>query len=385
MAGDYYEILGVSRTANKEDIKKAFRTLARKYHPDVNKEPDAADKFKEINEAYEILSDDNKRARYDRFGAAGVQGATGGYPGGGFTATDFADIFDDFFSSFAGGRTGATRRGSRAGNDIRVDVTIDFIESAFGVDKELEFQRLEICDVCHGNGAEVGSSPTTCPECSGAGQVRRMSQTWVGSVVRITDCPRCGGRGSVITNPCRNCDGSGRRRKKATLNVKIPAGVSDGLRIQLRGEGDAGELGAPSGDVYVMVHVNDHEYFKRRDSDIILDWSINVAQAALGDKIQVPTIDGDVELTIPPGTQTGKVFRLRGKGVPRLRSDGSNSGRGDQLVYIQVAVPTKLSDKQRRLFEELAESFGKDIQPQNNGRGFFERVMDFINGSGDTQ
>ncbi len=385
MAGDYYEILGVARTANKEEIKKAFRTLARKYHPDVNKEPDAADKFKEINEAYEILADDNKRARYDRFGAAGVQGAAGGYPGGGFTATDFADIFDDFFSSFAGGRTGATRRGSRAGGDLRVDVTIDFVESAFGVDKELEFQRLEMCDVCHGNGAEAGSSPTTCPECNGAGQVRRMSQTWVGSVVRITDCPRCGGRGSIVANPCRNCDGSGRRRKKATLNVKIPAGVSDGLRIQLRGEGDAGELGAPSGDVYVMVHVNDHEFFKRRDSDVILDWSINVAQAALGDKIDVPTIDGDMELIVPPGTQTGKVFRLRGKGVPRLRSDGSNSGRGDQLVYIQVAVPTKLSDKQRRLFEELAESFGKDIQPQNNGRGFFERVMDFINGGGDPQ
>jgi molecular chaperone DnaJ len=385
MAGDYYDILGVSRTANKEEIKKAFRTLARKYHPDVNKEADAADKFKEINEAYEILSDDNKRARYDRFGAAGVQGAAGAYPGGGFTATDFADIFDDFFSSFAGGRTGATRRGSRAGGDIRVDVTIDFVESAFGVDKELEFNRLEMCDVCHGNGAEAGSSPTTCPECNGAGQVRRMSQTWVGSVVRITDCPRCGGRGSIVANPCRNCDGSGRRRKKATLNVKIPAGVSDGLRIQLRGEGDAGELGAPSGDVYVMVHVNDHEFFKRRDSDVILDWSINVAQAALGDKVHVPTIDGDTELIVPPGTQTGKVFRLRGKGVPRLRSDGSNSGRGDQLVYIQVAVPTKLSDKQRRLFEELAESFGKDIQPQNNGRGFFERMMDFINGGGDAQ
>lgn len=383
MPGDYYDVLGVSRTASKDEIKSAFRKLARKYHPDVNKEPDAADKFKQINEAYEILSDDNKRARYDRLGAAGVQGGAGAYAGGGFTSTDFADIFDDFFSSFVGGRGGATRRGPRQGSDIRVDVTIDFIDAAFGLEKELDFQRLEICDVCQGSGAEAGSSPTTCPECNGSGEVRRMSQTWVGSVVRVTSCPRCGGRGSIVTNPCRNCDGSGRRRKKATLNVKIPAGVSDGLRIQLRGEGDAGELGAPSGDVFVMVHVNDHQYFKRRDSDIILDWSINVAQAALGDKILIPTIDGDIELVIPPGTQTGKVFRLRGKGVPRLRSDGSNTGRGDQLVYIQVAVPTKLNDKQRRLFEELAESFGKDIQPQNNGRGFFERVMDFINGGGE--
>lgn len=381
MARDYYEVLGVSRTASKDEVKSAFRKLARQYHPDVNKEPGADAKFKEINEAYEILSDENKRARYDRFGHAGVQGAaSGGYGGAGFTATDFADIFDDFFSSFVGGRQ-QTRRGPRAGGDIRVDVTIEFIEAALGVEsKPIEFQRLETCDVCNGSGAEAGSVPTTCPECNGAGEVRRVTQSFLGSVVKVSVCPRCGGKGTIVTHPCRNCDGSGRRRRKVNMNVRIPAGVSEGLRIHHSGEGDVGELGAPAGDLYVIIHIKEHEYFKRRDNDIILDWSVNIAQAALGDKIVVPAIDGEIELTIPPGTQTGKVFRLRGRGVPRLRSDGSSAGRGDQLVYINVAVPTKLTARQRELFEQLAETFGKDIQAQQNGRGFFERVMDFING-----
>lgn len=385
MARDYYEVLGVSRTAAKDEVKSAFRKLARQYHPDVNKEADASAKFKEINEAYEVLSDENKRARYDRFGHAGVQGAgAGNYgAGAGFSATDFADIFDDFFSSFVGGRQGQqqTRRGPRAGGDIRVDVTIEFTEAALGIESlQIEFQRLETCDVCDGVGAESGSVPTTCPECSGSGEVRRVTQSFLGSVVRVTACPRCGGKGTIVTNPCRNCDGSGRRRKKVPLNVRIPAGVSEGLRIHHSQEGDVGELGAPRGDLYVVVHIKEHEYFKRRDNDIILDWGVNVAQAALGDKIVVPTIEGEVELQIPAGTQTGKVFRLRGKGVPRLRTDGSSAGRGDQLVYINVAVPAKLSPRQRELFEELAETFGSEIQPQQNGHGFFKRMMDFING-----
>ncbi|MCU0511049.1 MAG: molecular chaperone DnaJ [Anaerolineae bacterium] len=381
MARDYYEILGIAKTASKDEIKSAFRKLARQYHPDVNKEADAAAKFKEINEAYEVLADENKRARYDRFGHAGVQGAGGAAGGPGFTATDFADIFDDFFSNFVGGRQ-QTRRGPRAGGDIRVDVTIEFIEAALGIDsKAVDFQRLETCEVCSGSGAEAGSMPVTCPECNGAGEVRRVTQSFLGSVVRVTACPRCGGKGTIITNPCRNCDGSGRKRRKVSMNVRIPAGVSEGLRIHHPAEGDVGEMGAPRGDLYVVVHIKDHEYFKRRDNDIILDWSVNVAQAALGDKVIIPTIDGEVDLVVPPGTQTGKVFRLRGKGVPRLRSDGSSAGRGDQLVYINVAVPAKLTPRQRELFEQLAETFGKDIQSgHQNGRGFFERVMDFING-----
>lgn len=379
MPRDYYEVLGVQRNASSDDIKKAFRRLARQYHPDVSKEADAEKKFKEINEAYEVLSDDGKRQRYDRFGHAGVNanGAAGGNPFGGAQGFGgFEEIFETFFSGV--GRAGATRRGPQRGSDIRADVTIEFEEAAFGVEKEISFNRLEECEVCDGSGAREGSAPVTCPECNGSGEVRQVRQTFVGSMVRVTACPRCGGRGTIVKDPCTSCDGSGRRRKATTISVKIPAGVHDGLRIQVRGEGDYGEPGASPGDLFVVVHVKEHEVFERRDSDIILDLNINVAQATLGDKIIIPTLDGDVELTIPPGTQTGKVFRLRGKGVARLRSDGTSAGRGDQLVYIQVAVPTKLSERQRELFEELAESFGGDIQPQN--KGFFARMSDFFSG-----
>jgi molecular chaperone DnaJ len=379
MARDYYEVLGVARSASKEEIKKAFRNLARTYHPDVNKEPGAEERFKEINEAYEVLSDDEKRMRYDRFGHAGVggMGSAGPYGTAGFGG--FEDIFEDFFSSFVG-RQSSARRGPRKGGDVRVNVTIDFIEAAFGVDKTLEFQRLETCEVCSGLGTEKGHSPVTCPDCGGAGEVRQVRQTFVGNVVRVAPCPRCNGKGTVITHPCRSCSGSGRKRKLVKLPVNIPAGVHDGLSIQIRGEGDVGETGGPSGDLIVVVNVREHEYFNRKDFDVIYDLNLNVAQAALGAKVTVPTIDGDVELTIPPGTQTGKVFRLRGKGIPRLRSDGSNSGRGDQLVYVQVVIPTKLTDRQRHLFEELAQTFGKDVLTNQQGRGFFERMKDFISG-----
>jgi molecular chaperone DnaJ len=383
MARDYYEVLGVTRTSTKDDIKKAFRRLARQYHPDVSQEADADKKFKEINEAYEVLSDDQKRARYDAYGHAGVQGAGAGYGGpGGFTATDFVDIFEQFF----GGSGGRQRRGPRQGGDIRLEVTIDFLEAVKGIDsKEIEYQRLESCDVCKGSGAEAGSSPTTCPECNGAGEVRRVAQSFIGSVVRVMPCPRCGGKGTIITNPCRNCDGSGRRRKKTSFTTPIYPGVDEGMRIAKSGAGDVGELGAPPGNVELVIHVRPHEFFKRKDNDVILDWNVNIAQAALGDNIRVPTVDGEVDLTIPPGTQTGKSFRLRGKGVPRLRSDGTHSGRGDQMVYISVAVPTKLTTKQRELFEQLAETFGTEVQQSHaGGRGFFERMMDFINGGGNS-
>jgi molecular chaperone DnaJ len=382
MARDYYEILGVQRNASKDDIKKAFRQLARQYHPDVNKAPEAEGRFKEINEAYEVLSDDDKRVRYDRFGHAGVSGAAGaGGFGGAQGFGGFEDIFEDFFSSFVG-RQSATRRGPRKGGDIRVDLTIDFIEATFGVEKTIEYQRLETCDVCSGTGAEKGSTPVTCPDCGGSGEVRQVRQTFVANVVRVATCPRCGGKGTIVNNPCRNCDGSGRKRRKAELPVNIPAGVHDGLRIQVRGEGDVGETGAPAGDLFVVVHVRDHEFFKRRDFDIIYDLNINVAQAALGDKVMIPTVDGDVELVIPAGTQTGKVFRLRNKGVPKLRSDGTNSGRGDQLVYVQVVIPTRLTDRQKQLFEELAQSFGKELATAHQGKGFFKSMMDFLNGEG---
>ena len=377
MARDYYEVLDVPRTASKNDIKQAFRRLARQYHPDVSDHPDAEARFKEINEAYEVLSDDEKRARYDRFGHAGVQGTgTSGFSG----FAGFDEIFEEFFSSFGGTRSSSARRGPRPGADRRIDVTISFEESVFGVDKEIEIERLETCETCGGMGAEPGTQPVRCPQCGGTGEVRQVQQTFLGSMVRVATCPRCNGRGEIIQTACSACRGEGRLRRRVKLSVQIPAGVREGLQVQVRGEGDAGEAGAPRGNLYVVIHVSEHSFFKRRNNDIIVDITINVAQAALGDKIIVPTVDGDVELTIPAGTQTGRVFRLRGKGVPRLRSDGSNAGRGDQLVVVQVAIPTQLTDEQRRLFEQLARTLGKEVQPQSNGRGFFDRVMDFFAG-----
>ena len=378
MPRDYYEVLGVARGADTQEIKTAFRRLARQYHPDVSQEAGAEERFKEINEAYEVLADDEKRARYDRFGHAGVNGGGGGHgPGmGGFGFEDIFDIFNSAFGDTPGGR----RRAPNSGRDRRVDVTIDFVEAVFGVEKEIEFARLERCDVCDGSGASEGSRPSTCRTCDGSGELRQVQQTFLGSMVRVNACPNCGGKGTVISKPCRNCDGSGRKRKKTALNVKIPAGVSEGIQIQVRGDGDAGEHGAPPGNLFVVVHVKDHEFFKRKENDIILDISINVAQATLGDRITVDTVDGPVELNLPPGTQTGKVFRLRGKGIPRLRSDGTNSGRGDQLVYVQVETPTQLTEHQRELFEQLAETFGREISPQTAGRGFFDKVMDFLGG-----
>ncbi len=382
MARDYYDVLDVSRGANKDEIKRAFRNLARQYHPDVNKEPDAEAKFKEIGEAYEILSDEEKRARYDRFGHAGVSGNSGfgGAGAGGFGG--FEEIFEEFFNNFGGqrGGGGGRRRGPKPGSDRRVNVTIEFKEAVFGTECEVSFDRFETCETCDGNGAAEGASPVTCPQCNGAGEVRQVQQTFLGSMVRVAQCPRCGGKGNIVEDRCNTCDGSGRLRKRANLNVKIPAGVRDGLQVQLRGEGDTGEPGAPSGNLYVVVSVKEHEYFMRRDNDILMEMPINMVQASLGDKIIIPTVDGDVELTIPAGTQTGKVFRLRGRGFPRLRSDGSNSGRGDQLVQVVVQVPTKLNDDQKQLLEELGKTLGSNLQPQPNGKGFMGRVMDFFAG-----
>jgi molecular chaperone DnaJ len=375
MPRDYYELLGVSQGADEREIKSAFRRLARQYHPDVSQEADAEEKFKEINEAYEVLSDDDKRARYDRFGHAGVNGA-------GFGFEDFGDIFDIFNSAFGGSASGRRRRPS-AGRDRRVDVTIDFVEAVFGIEKEIEFQRLESCDSCNGMGVAEGSRPSTCGVCNGSGEVRQVQQTFLGSMVRAQTCPNCGGKGQVISNPCRNCDGSGRRRKRAVLNVKIPAGVNEGIQIQVRGDGDAGERGAPPGNLFVVVHVKDHEYFKRKENDIILDIGINIAQATLGDRISVDTVDGPVELNIPAGTQTGKVFRLRGKGIPRLRPDGSNSGRGDQMVYVQVETPTDLTEHQRQLFEQLSNTLGRENTPKTGGRGIWSKMADFLAGDDD--
>jgi molecular chaperone DnaJ len=380
---DYYAVLGVPRTASKPEIKAAFRKLAREYHPDVSQHADAETKFKEINEAYEVLSDDDKRARYDRFGAAGVggPGGMGGYPGAaGFGG--FEEIFEEMFSSFGGARAGSRRRGPRPGQDRQVDVTLTFEESIFGIEREIEFDRLEVCETCSGTGAAPGTQPVKCVQCAGTGEERQVRQTLLGQMVQVAPCSRCGGRGEVIPTPCVTCKGTGRTRRKTMLSVTIPPGVREGLQIQIRGEGDVGEKDAPRGNLMVMLHVREHEFFKRREHDVILDININVAQAALGDAVQVPTVDGEVEIVIPAGTQTGRVFRLRGKGVPRLRTDGTNTGRGDQLVYVQVEVPTKLTDEQRRLFEQLGATMGTlpSAQPTQKGKGFFDRVADFFGG-----
>ncbi len=370
---DYYEVLGVSRNASKDEIKRAFRNLARKYHPDVSQEADADERFKEINEAYTVLSDDQKRAAYDRFGHAGVQGA-GGAPGfGNMDFSDLADIFGDLFG-FGSVRTGRRSRSMpRRGADLQYDVVLTFEEAVFGVEKEIEFTRDEMCSRCGGTGAEPGTSPVRCSTCRGSGEVRQARQTIFGSMVQVTTCPTCGGKGEVIASPCHTCHGRGLERKTVRKKVAIPAGVDDGTQIRLAGEGQPGSNGGPNGNLYLSLKVRPHKFFRRKNDDILLELDINVAQAALGAEVEVPTVDGPAMLNIPAGTQSGKMLRLKGKGVPHLRS----SGRGDQVVIINVAIPTHLNAEQRKLFEQLAHSLGSEVKPQE--RSFFDRFRDFLN------
>ncbi|MDZ7843179.1 MAG: molecular chaperone DnaJ [Anaerolineales bacterium] len=373
---DYYEVLGISRNASQADIKSAFRNLARKYHPDVNDDPDAEENFKEINEAYGVLSDDDKRAAYDRFGHQGVKGANGG--GMGFDPTDFPDIADIFgemfgFGGFGGGRR--TRRNApRRGADLQYQVSLTFKEAVFGAEKDIEITRDETCETCQGSGAKPGTSPETCSECGGRGEVRRTRQTLLGSMVQVTPCPVCNGQGKTIPDPCPTCRGSGTERKTIGKKITIPAGVDDGTRIRLTGEGQPGVHNGPSGDLYLIIKVRPHKYFRRQNNNILLDLNINVAQATLGAEVKVPTVDGDVILKIPPGTQPGKIIRMRGKGVPHLRSNA----RGDQLVIINVTIPERLGEEERVLFEQLAEKMDSDVLPQE--RGFFDRLKNVLGG-----
>lgn len=368
---DFYEILGVSRNASNDDIKTAFRKLARQYHPDVNKAADAEEKFKEINEAYGVLSDAQKRARYDRFGRAGL-GDMGGFHD---YTVDFSDLMEELFGSFGFGMGGRrSRRSPRRGSDLQMAVTLTFEEAVFGVEKEIEFQREETCSTCQGSGAEPGTSPTRCSTCNGQGEVRQVRQTFLGSMVQSSTCPTCNGRGEVISSPCHTCRGSGLERKKVKKKVQIPPGVDKGTQIRLAGEGQPGVYGGPHGSLYLLLDVKGHKFFKRRENDILLNLDINVAQAALGAEIDVPTLDGNEKLKVPAGTQPGKVFKLRGKGVPHLR----RSGRGDQLVIVSVGIPQRLNKEQRELFEKLAETLGESVKPQE--KGFLDWLNEALGG-----
>jgi len=368
---DYYEILGLPRTASVEEIKAAFRKLARLYHPDVSQEPNAEEKFKEINEAYGVLSDENKRARYDQFGRAGL-GDMGGMPD--FATMDFGDIFEELFSGFGFSGGGARSRRPRRGRDLQVQVNLAFEEAIFGVEKEIEVTRQEICGTCRGTGSEPGSQPQRCPTCGGRGEVRQVRQTILGSMMQSSPCPACGGRGEVITKPCHTCRGGGQERKTVRKMVSIPAGVDNGNQIRLAGEGEPGQNGGPLGNLFVVLNVHNHKFFKRRENDILLNLDINVAQAVLGAQLPVPTVDGEQTLNIPAGTQPGKVFTLKGKGVPYLR----RGGRGDQHVIVNVGIPNKLSKEQRELFEKLAETLGTTPKPQE--KGFLDWLNEALGG-----
>lgn len=357
---DFYDVLGVGRGAGDDELKSAFRKLARQYHPDVNKDPGAEEKFKEINEAYGVLSDAQKRARYDRFGRAGL-GNTGGYHD---YTVDFADIFDELFGQFGFGGGRSTRRGPRRGRDLQMAISLSFEEAVFGAQKEVEFERDDACSRCKGSGAEPGTSPTRCSTCGGQGEVRHVRQTILGQMMQTAACPTCGGRGEVIASPCRTCRGRGLERAKLKKNVEIPPGVDSGTQVRLAGEGEPGVNGGPSGSLFLVLDVQPHQFFRRRENEIILNLDINLAQATLGAEVAVPTLDGEQTLKIPAATQPGKVFRLKGKGVPHLRR---KDHRGDQLVVVNVEIPAKLTKEQRELFEKLAATLGTSVQPKEKG------------------
>ncbi|MBA4420379.1 MAG: molecular chaperone DnaJ [Anaerolinea sp.] len=370
---DYYEILGVDRGASADDLKSAFRALARKYHPDINKDHDAEEKFKEINEAYAILSDPEKRSAYDRYGHAGLNGM-GGMPD--FSTIDLSDLFSEFFGfgGMGGGRSRKARNAPRRGQDLGQKLTLSFEEAIFGVEKTLEFERDETCTICRGSGAEPGTTPGRCTTCEGKGEVRQVRQTFLGSMVQVASCPACNGSGELITNPCKQCRGNGLERKRVKKTVSVPAGVDSGTQIRLAGEGQPGANGGPNGNYYVEMDVKPHAFFTRRQNDILLNLNINIAQAVLGAEIDVPTVDGKSKLRIPAGTQPGKVFTIRGKGVPFLKSNG----RGDELIFINVDIPQKLEEKQRMLFEELAATLGTEVKPQE--RSFMDWLKEAIGG-----
>ncbi|MDU4860008.1 MAG: molecular chaperone DnaJ [Terrisporobacter othiniensis] len=378
---DYYDVLGVGKSADATEIKKAYRKLAMKYHPDKNPgDKEAEEKFKEINEAYEVLSDETKRNNYDQFGHEGVNGqgfgGAGGFGGQGFGGFDdiFGDIFGDMFGGgFGGGRP--RRRGPERGADIRQRINISFEEAAFGKKVQVKINRSEECDECHGSGAKPGTSKKTCPTCNGSGQVQSVQRTPFGNIASTRTCATCNGEGEVIDSPCSKCHGKGSIRKTKTIEVDIPAGIDEGQMIKLSGQGEFGTRGGPRGDLYIEVSVNVHQLFTREGYDVYLEMPITFAQATLGDEIQVPTLDGKVQYQVPEGTQTGTVFRLKGKGIPKLRSNV----RGDQYVKVTVEIPKKLNDKQKELVRQFAKECGEEVHERQKSLsdkidGFFKNL-----------
>ncbi|GLI07596.1 chaperone protein DnaJ [Paenibacillus tyrfis] len=360
---DYYEVLGVGKDASQEDIKKAYRKLARQYHPDVNKADDAESKFKEAKEAYDVLSDDQKKAQYDRFGHVDPnQGMGGGFNGADFGG--FGDIFDMFFG-------GGQRRNPNApqrGGDLQYTLTIEFKEAVFGKKTDIHIPRTETCDTCQGSGAKPGTKPETCGVCHGSGQQEVVQNTAFGRIVNRRVCSACQGQGRIIKDKCGTCHGSGKVKKQRTISLNIPAGVDDGAQLRVTGEGEAGTRGGPPGDLYVVIRVKSHEFFEREGDDIYCEVPLTFAQAALGDEIEIPTLTEKVKLKIPAGTQTDTYFRLKGKGVPRLRG----YGQGDQHVKVVVVTPTNMNDEQRELLREFARLSGEHTHEQN--QSIFERM-----------
>lgn len=364
---DYYEVLGVEKTASKDEIKKAYRKLSKKYHPDINKEPDAADKFKEITEAYEVLSDETKRAQYDQFGHEGPNQGFGGFGGGGgFGGFGFEDIFDTFFGG--GGR----RRDPNApqkGDDLQYRMNISFEDAVYGKETEIEIPREEKCETCNGSGAKPGTEPSTCSRCQGTGQINQAVDTPFGRMMNRRTCSTCQGTGKIITNKCTTCNGEGRVKKRKKIKINIPAGVDDGQQLRVPGQGEAGINGGPNGDLYIVFRVGEHKYFERDGDDIYYELKLTFPQAALGDEIEVPTIHGNVKLKIPAGTQSGAQFRLKDKGVKNVRGNHY----GHQYVIVKVLTPTKLTEKQKELLREFAAISG-DI-PEEQSSSLFKKFF----------
>ena len=370
---EYYDRLGLSKDASQDEIKRAYRKLSKKYHPDINKEPGAEEKYKEILEAYETLSDAQKRAAYDQYGPDGANGFGGQGSFGGFDGGAGFGGFEDIFSSFFGG--GATRNPNapRQGDDLQYRVNLSFKEAVFGAEKEIHYNREVTCKTCSGSGAKPGTSPVTCGRCHGHGVINVDTQTPLGMMRRQVTCDVCHGTGQEIKDPCQTCHGTGREKQSHKVSVKIPAGVETGQQIRLAGQGEAGFNGGPYGDLFVVINVNPSDKFTRDGSTIYYTLNISFVQAALGDTVEVPTVHGNVEMVIPGGTQTGKTFRLKGKGAPRLRG----GSQGDQLVTVKIVTPTKLNDAQKEALLAFAKASGDEkVAPQK--KGFFNKVKDVL-------